>query len=141
MKRLAALLFLTLLLPAASAQQLRPRILETTDVHMKLLSLDGDQSKAVEDHGLERTTTLIASARAEARSSLLFLRRALTGSAFPRLDACIVEDEGNRGILPVVGVKLRSTSGAGGIAHLSQVLQVALVEHNGDGAALHELAP
>jgi 2',3'-cyclic-nucleotide 2'-phosphodiesterase/3'-nucleotidase len=72
MKKLTALLVLVLLWPAAWAQQLKLRILETTDVHMNLLGWDYYQDKAVEDYGLERTATLIRTARAEARNTLLF---------------------------------------------------------------------
>ena len=38
------------------------------------------------------------------------------------------------------GIKLRFTSGAGGIAHLARQPGVRLVEDNGDGSALYELA-
>ncbi len=72
MKRLAAVLVLVLLWPAAWAQQLRLRILETTDVHMNLLGYDYYQDKPVQDYGLERTATLIRAARAEAPNTLLF---------------------------------------------------------------------
>jgi 2',3'-cyclic-nucleotide 2'-phosphodiesterase/3'-nucleotidase len=65
-------LMLCLLLPAAWAQQIKLRILETTDLHMNLLGYDYYQDKAVEDYGLERTATLIKAARAEARNHLLF---------------------------------------------------------------------
>ena len=37
---------------------------------------------------------------------------------------------------PVPGVKLRFTSGAGGIAHLARYPQIRLVKDNGDGSAL-----
>ena len=72
MKRLAVLLALALLGPLAWAQQLKLRILETTDLHMNLLGYDYYQDKAVEDFGLERTATLIKAARAEVRNHLLF---------------------------------------------------------------------
>ena len=65
-------LMLCLHLPAAWAQQIKLRILETTDLHMNLLGYDYYQDKAVEDYGLERTATLIKAARAEARNALLF---------------------------------------------------------------------
>jgi 2',3'-cyclic-nucleotide 2'-phosphodiesterase/3'-nucleotidase len=42
---------------------------------------------------------------------------------------------------PVPGVKLRFVSGSGGIAHLARHPQVRLVQDNGDGSALYELAP
>ncbi len=61
-----------LLAGGAHAQQIKLRILETTDLHMNLLGYDYYQDKAVEDYGLERTATLIKAARAEARNSLLF---------------------------------------------------------------------
>jgi 2',3'-cyclic-nucleotide 2'-phosphodiesterase / 3'-nucleotidase len=38
-------------------------------------------------------------------------------------------------------VKLRFTSGAGGITHLKRYTQVTLVSDNGDGSALYELSP
>lgn len=72
MKKILALLALALLLPAAWAQQIQLRILETTDLHMHLLAYDYYQDKPVEDFGLERTVTLIKAARAEVRNSLLF---------------------------------------------------------------------
>lgn len=72
MKKLLALLALALLLPSAWAQQLKLRILETTDLHMHLLAYDYYQDKPVDDYGLERTVTLIKAARAEAKNSLLF---------------------------------------------------------------------
>ena len=72
MKRLAALLALSLLLPAAWAQQIKLRILETTDVHMNLMAYDYYQDKPVEDIGLARTVTLIKAARAEVKNHLLF---------------------------------------------------------------------
>ena len=56
----------------AQAAELRLRLLETTDVHMNLLSFDYYQDKAVENFGLARTATLIKAARAEVKNSLLF---------------------------------------------------------------------
>lgn len=56
----------------APAAELRLRILETTDVHMNLLSYDYYQDKATDQFGLARAVTLIRSARAEAPNSLLF---------------------------------------------------------------------
>ena len=47
--------------------------------------------------------------------------------------------DGNWRVLPVPGVHLRFLSGAGGIAHLARVPQIALVKDNGDGSALYEL--
>jgi 2',3'-cyclic-nucleotide 2'-phosphodiesterase/3'-nucleotidase len=72
MRRLTTLLVLVLLWPAAWAQQLRLRILETTDVHMNLLGYDYYQDKPVQDYGLARTATLIRAARVEAPNTLLF---------------------------------------------------------------------
>ena len=73
MKRLSVLLVLSLLLlPAAWAQQIKLRILETTDVHMNLMAYDYYQDKPVEDIGLARTVTLIKAARAEVKNHLLF---------------------------------------------------------------------
>ena len=76
MKHSIALLALALTLagawPAALAQQLKLRILGTTDVHMHLLSYDYYQDKPVQEYGLERTATLIKAARAEAPNNLLF---------------------------------------------------------------------
>jgi 2',3'-cyclic-nucleotide 2'-phosphodiesterase/3'-nucleotidase len=57
---------------SAFAQQLKLRILETTDVHMSLMAWDYYQDKAVEDYGLERTASLIKAARGEAKNALLF---------------------------------------------------------------------
>ncbi|MDP1900976.1 MAG: bifunctional 2',3'-cyclic-nucleotide 2'-phosphodiesterase/3'-nucleotidase [Rubrivivax sp.] len=72
MKSLITILALALLWPVAWAQQLKLRILETTDVHMNLLGYDYYQDKPVQDYGLDRTATLIKAARAEARNTLLF---------------------------------------------------------------------
>ena len=76
MKRLLTLLSLALALlgahGAAPAQQLKLRILGTTDVHMHLLSYDYYQDKAVPEYGLARTATLIKAARAQAPNNLLF---------------------------------------------------------------------
>ncbi len=63
---------LSLLLLPAQAQQLKLRILGTTDVHMHLLAYDYYQDKAVDEYGLARTATLIKAARAEAPNNLLF---------------------------------------------------------------------
>jgi 2',3'-cyclic-nucleotide 2'-phosphodiesterase/3'-nucleotidase len=49
--------------------------------------------------------------------------------------------DNNWRIQPVPGVRLRFTSGAGGIAHLARYPQVKLVKDNGDGSALYELVP
>jgi 2',3'-cyclic-nucleotide 2'-phosphodiesterase / 3'-nucleotidase len=48
--------------------------------------------------------------------------------------------DGNWRIQPVPGVRLRFTSGAGGIAHLARNPGIRLVKDNGDGSALYELA-
>jgi 2',3'-cyclic-nucleotide 2'-phosphodiesterase/3'-nucleotidase len=50
----------------------RLRILETTDVHMNLLSYDYYQDKTTDQYGLARAISLIKAARAEAPNSLLF---------------------------------------------------------------------
>ena len=71
MKSLVTLLVLALLLPAAWAQRIKLRILETTDVHMNLLAYDYYQDKPVEEFGLARTITLIKAARAEVPNHLL----------------------------------------------------------------------
>jgi 2',3'-cyclic-nucleotide 2'-phosphodiesterase/3'-nucleotidase len=68
---LAALGALLLQAPAW-AQQLKLRLLETTDVHMNLVGWDYYQDKPSAEFGLDRTATLIANARKEARNSLLF---------------------------------------------------------------------
>ena len=72
MKSCIALLCLCLLLPVAAAQQLKLRILETTDLHMNLLGWDYYQDKPTEEFGLDRTATLIKAARAEVKNHLLF---------------------------------------------------------------------
>jgi 2',3'-cyclic-nucleotide 2'-phosphodiesterase/3'-nucleotidase len=71
-KRLLVLLAGLALLPAVWAQQLKLRILETTDVHMYLLDYDYYQDKPTAEYGLARTATLIKQARAEVKNSLLF---------------------------------------------------------------------
>ncbi|MEQ8256427.1 MAG: bifunctional 2',3'-cyclic-nucleotide 2'-phosphodiesterase/3'-nucleotidase [Roseovarius confluentis] len=48
------------------------RVLETTDVHAHLAPYDYHRDAEVQGHGLARTATLIARARAEAANSLLF---------------------------------------------------------------------
>lgn len=72
MKKLAVLLALAAVLPLAQAQQLKLRILQTTDLHMNLLGWDYYQDKPAEEFGLDRTVTLIKAARAEAKNTLLF---------------------------------------------------------------------
>ena len=54
------------------AAEVRLRILETTDVHMNLLSYDYYQDKTTDQYGLSRTSTLIKAARAEVPNTLLF---------------------------------------------------------------------
>ena len=56
----------------AHAAELKLRLLETTDVHMNLLSFDYYQDKATEQYGLDRTVSLIHAARREAPNALLF---------------------------------------------------------------------
>ncbi len=69
---LALLLTFTLLAGTAGAQQLRLRLLGTTDIHVNLLSHDYYQDKATEEFGLVRTATLVHAARAEAPNTMLF---------------------------------------------------------------------
>nr|WP_315236728.1 bifunctional 2',3'-cyclic-nucleotide 2'-phosphodiesterase/3'-nucleotidase [uncultured Albidiferax sp.] len=57
---------------ATQAAEVKLRILETTDVHMNLLSYDYYQDKPTDQYGLARTISLIKAARAEAPNSLLF---------------------------------------------------------------------
>ena len=57
---------------AVWSAEVKLRILETTDVHMNLLSYDYYQDKATDQYGLARAITLIKAARAEATNSLLF---------------------------------------------------------------------
>ena len=62
------------LLVCSSGQgaEVRLRILETTDVHMNLLSYDYYQDKSTDQYGLSRAVSLIKAARAEVPNSLLF---------------------------------------------------------------------
>lgn len=69
---IGAIATLVLWTPTTWAAEIRLRILETTDVHMNLLDHDYYQDKPTEEFGLSRTATLIKSARAEAKNSLLF---------------------------------------------------------------------
>lgn len=57
---------------AVWSAEVKLRILETTDVHMNLLSYDYYQDKATDQYGLARAITLIKAARAEATNSMLF---------------------------------------------------------------------
>jgi len=61
-----------LLCGAGQGAEVRLRILETTDVHMNLLSYDYYQDKATDQYGLARAIALIKAARAEVPNSLLF---------------------------------------------------------------------
>lgn len=72
MRRIVCALALTTGLAAAHAAEVKLRILETTDLHMNLLSYDYYQDVATDQYGLARTITLIKAARAEAPNSLLF---------------------------------------------------------------------
>ncbi len=65
-------LALALAATAAGAADLRLRLLETTDLHMNLLSHDYYQDKPTTGYGLDRTITLIKAARAEVKNALLF---------------------------------------------------------------------
>ncbi|MBL8360184.1 MAG: bifunctional 2',3'-cyclic-nucleotide 2'-phosphodiesterase/3'-nucleotidase [Rubrivivax sp.] len=71
---LAVPVLLAALLAAApvAAEQLRLRILQTTDVHMNLLPWDYYQDKPTDEFGLARTASLIKAARAENPNTLLF---------------------------------------------------------------------
>ena len=57
---------------AGQATEVHLRIMETTDLHMNLLSYDYYQDKTTDQYGLARTISLIKAARAEAPNSLLF---------------------------------------------------------------------
>lgn len=57
---------------AAQAAELRLRVLETTDLHMNLMSYDYYQDKPTDQYGLDRAVSLIKAARAEVPNSLLF---------------------------------------------------------------------
>ena len=62
----------TCLAAACGAVELKLRIMETTDVHMNLLSYDYYQDRPTDQYGLSRAVTLIKAARAEAANSMLF---------------------------------------------------------------------
>jgi 2',3'-cyclic-nucleotide 2'-phosphodiesterase/3'-nucleotidase len=49
--------------------------------------------------------------------------------------------DGNWRLAPVPGVKLRFTSGAGGVPHLARYPSIHRVTDNSDGSALYEIAP
>ena len=72
LRLLAVALALASLLPLAQAQQLKLRLLQTTDLHMHLLGWDYYQDKPAEEFGLDRTATLIKAARNEVKNTLLF---------------------------------------------------------------------
>ncbi|MEO6625146.1 MAG: bifunctional 2',3'-cyclic-nucleotide 2'-phosphodiesterase/3'-nucleotidase [Burkholderiaceae bacterium] len=57
---------------ATGAVELKLRLMETTDVHMNLLSYDYYQDRPTDQYGLSRTVTLMKAARAEAANSMLF---------------------------------------------------------------------
>ncbi len=70
--RLCAGFGVLLLVASSQATELRLRVLETTDLHMNLLSYDYYQDKATDQYGLARTISLIKAARTEVPNSLLF---------------------------------------------------------------------
>ena len=72
MRKISLGLLAALLAAAAPAAELSLRILETTDLHMNLLSYDYYQDQPTDQYGLARTLSLIKAARAEAPNSLLF---------------------------------------------------------------------
>lgn len=57
---------------AVHAAEVRLRLLETTDLHMNMLSYDYYQDKNTDQYGLARTISLIRAARTEVPNSLLF---------------------------------------------------------------------
>ena len=71
-RRSALALLLAAGCSAVGAAELKLRILETTDLHMNLLSYDYYQDTTTDQYGLARTVTLIKAARAEVANSLLF---------------------------------------------------------------------
>ena len=71
-KQVSAGLAAVLLVSASLAAEIKLRIMETTDVHMNLLSYDYYQDKPTDQYGLSRAITLIKAARSEADNSLLF---------------------------------------------------------------------
>lgn len=72
LRLLLALLCSLLLAGSATAQELKLRLLLTTDVHMHLLDHDYSQDRSTAQFGLARTATLIEQARAEVPNHLLF---------------------------------------------------------------------
>ena len=71
-RHLVLLVSLAALTTASIGQQLKLRLLETTDLHMFLVDFDYYQDKPTADYGLARTATLIKAARAEVKNSMLF---------------------------------------------------------------------
>ena len=65
-------LLAVLVAAAAQAAEVKLRILETTDLHMNLLSYDYYQDQTTDQYGLARTLSLIKAARADSPNSLLF---------------------------------------------------------------------
>ena len=70
--RIATVAMLAAGAAGSHAAEVKLRILETTDLHMNLLSYDYYQDVATDQYGLARTITLIKAARAEVPNSLLF---------------------------------------------------------------------
>ncbi len=56
----------------AAAAEFTLRLMETTDVHMNLLSYDYYQDKVTDQYGLSRAISLIKAARTEVANSMLF---------------------------------------------------------------------
>ena len=63
-------LLLALLLPAAQAERVQLRILQTTDLHTSALNYDYYRDAVDDTLGLSKVATLIRQARAEARNHL-----------------------------------------------------------------------
>ncbi len=77
MLKSSALRFLTVALLSSTtltafSAEVKLRLMETTDLHMNMLSYDYYQDKATDQFGLDRAVTLIKKARAEVPNSLLF---------------------------------------------------------------------
>jgi 2',3'-cyclic-nucleotide 2'-phosphodiesterase / 3'-nucleotidase len=70
--KFSVLLATALISTSLAAQELKLRIMETTDLHMNLLAYDYYQDKPTDAFGMSRTATLIKQARGEAANSLLF---------------------------------------------------------------------
>ncbi|HLL18621.1 MAG TPA: bifunctional 2',3'-cyclic-nucleotide 2'-phosphodiesterase/3'-nucleotidase, partial [Rubrivivax sp.] len=86
--------------------------------------------------GLDGSTVILATPDESRQAVLQYLQT--TKQVDPAAD-------NNWSLLPVPGVKLRFTSGSGGIVHLapnaSRYRQITLVKDNGDGSAVYELNP